>query len=85
MRHAYQHYAVENPDKVTVSNETISAWKNNFANYVSPQTGCTFEEYVLQAVEWDAKNFAKQCEDVLGCNPKYAGSWSNDTSESKTN
>lgn len=81
MRHAYQHYAVANPDKVTVSKETIAAWKDNFANYLSPLTGCTFDEYVSQPVEWDAKNFAKQCEDVLGCTPTYSGSWGNDSNQ----
>lgn len=76
MRHAYQHYAVENPDKVNVSKETIAKWKENFENYKSPKNGCSFEEYISQPIEWDAKNFANQVAELVGSNPEYPGSWS---------
>lgn len=76
MRHAYQHYAIENPDKVNVSKETIAKWKENFDNYKSPKTGCSFEEYISQPIEWDAKNFANQVAELVGSHPDYSGSWS---------
>ena len=76
MRHAYQHHSVRNDRSVLVSSQTIRAWENNFNNYKSPSLGNTFEEYLSQPVEWDAKNFAKQFTDIMGINPEYGGSWS---------
>lgn len=76
MRHAYQHYSVENDRNVLVSSQTIMTWNNNFYNYKSPDKGDTYEEYFTQPVEWDAKNFAKQFTDIMGINPEYKGSWS---------
>ncbi len=76
MRHAYQHYSVTNEKSVLVSTQTIRAWEDNFNNYKSPSSGSTFEEYLSQPVEWDAKNFAKQYTDIMGTNPEYEGSWS---------
>lgn len=76
MRHAYQHHSVTNEKTVLVSSQTIKAWENNFNNYKSPSLGSTFEEYLSQPVEWDAKNFAKQYTDIMGINPEYEGSWS---------
>lgn len=76
MRHAYQHHSVTNEKSVLVSSQTIKAWENNFNNYKSPSIGSTFEEYLSQPVEWDAKNFAKQYTDIMGINPEYEGSWS---------
>ena len=75
MRHAYQHAAIENPGNFNVSPETIEQWKNNFSNYKSTSKGNTYEEYVAQPVEYDAKNFAKQYSDIEGVEPEYAGSW----------
>lgn len=78
MRHAYQHHCVKNDKRVLVSSQTIKVWENNllFGNYKSPSQGSTFEEYLSQPVEWDAKNFAKQYTDIMGINPEYEGSWS---------
>lgn len=76
MRHAYQHHSVKSDTNVLVSSQTIKAWENNFKNYRSPSHGSTFEEYLSQPVEWDAKNFAKQFADIMGINPEYEGSWS---------
>lgn len=77
MRHAYQKFAVDNPDKVNISSKTIEAWKENMKpeNYKSPSRGNTYEEYLAQPVEWDAKNFAMQLSDLHGINPEYKGSW----------
>ena len=55
-RHAYQHYAVEHPDKVTVNEATIAEWKENFDYYICPEWD--FEAYVNQPVEADANDFA---------------------------
>ena len=55
-RHAYQHYAVEHPDRVTVSAETIAEWKENFNYYIRPEYD--FNAYVNQPVEADADSFA---------------------------
>ena len=77
MRHAYQHAAVDNPDSYNVSEETIKQWSENFKpeNYKSTKNGYTFEEYVSQPVEYDAKNFAKQKSDLYNAKPEYNGSW----------
>lgn len=77
MRHAYQHYAINHPEKVVVSQETLCAWKENMKaeNYKSPQKGNTYEEYISQPIEWDAKNFAKQIPDIIDIVPSYLGSW----------
>jgi len=75
MRHAYQYYAIKNPDKVKISQDTIDAWTENIKNYKSPEYGYTYEEYIAQPIEWDAKNFAKQLTDIMGINPTYSGSW----------
>lgn len=55
-RHAYQQYAVDYPDRVTVSEGTIEEWKENMANYIPP--GLDFEGYVNQPIEVDAECFA---------------------------
>lgn len=55
-RHAYQQYAVDYPDRVTVSEGTIEEWKENMANYIPP--GLDFEGYVNQPIEVDAEYFA---------------------------
>lgn len=68
MRHAYQHSACDNPDQFIVSEETIQKWQNSFDNYKSQSgfmsTGMNeseaFRAYRNQAVEADARNFAKQ-------------------------
>ena len=75
MRQAFQHHAVSNPRSVIISNQTIKTWEDNFADYKSPNRGHSFEEYLSQPVEWDAKNFAKQHADIMGINPEYGGSW----------
>lgn len=55
-RHAYQHYAIEHPDWVNVSAETIAEWKENFDYYIRPEYD--FNAYVNQPVEVDADCFA---------------------------
>lgn len=83
MRHAYQHEVVKNPENFTVSEETVAAWRDNFEPGHYRGVGreapdghrYTYEEYVTQPIEWDAKNFAKQYGDVEGHTPDYAGSW----------
>ena len=55
-RHAFQEYAVEHPEKVTVSDKVIDAWKENFDNYIQP---CyDFEAYENQEIEKDANYYA---------------------------
>ena len=77
LRHAYQHSAVDDPSSYNVSPETIRIWEHNLKpeNYKSTSKGDTYEEYVSQPVEWDAKNFAKQYSDLTNANPEYVGSW----------
>ena len=77
MRHAYQKYAIMHPERVLVSRETIEAWAGNQPplNYKSMNAGYTFEEYVGQPVEWDAKSFAGQHMDLRGASPEHRGSW----------
>ena len=84
MRHAYQNYCINNPDKVLVSRETINKWaENNLpGHYVSVDKNAPphiralqYDAYLRQPIEWDAKNFAGQLRDVKGCTPDYEGSW----------
>ena len=56
-RHAYQQYAVDYPDKVTVPEETIDLWRENMDNYISPELD--YEEYVNQPIEVDANSYAE--------------------------
>lgn len=56
-RHAYQQYAVDHPDRVSVSEETIAEWKENMEYYIRPEWD--FEAYVNQPIEADADKFAE--------------------------
>lgn len=55
-RHAFQHRAVDNPDSVSVDNNTIESWRQNFDNYISPWLD--YEAYREQPVESDAFDYA---------------------------
>ena len=56
-RHVYQQYAVDHPDKVSVSEEIIRVWKENITYYIRPEWD--FEAYVNQSIETDAESFAE--------------------------
>lgn len=77
MRHAYQKYAITHPERVLTSQETIKAWSGNQppVGYKSMNAGYSFEEYISQPVEWDAKSFAGQLMELKGISPEYRGSW----------
>ena len=55
LRHAYQHEAVDDPSRFTVSEETVSSWRENFRNYISSDTD--YQRYRDQPVERDARDF----------------------------
>ena len=55
-RHAFQHRAVENPDSVSVDNNTIEIWRQNFDNYIA--RWLDYEAYREQPVESDAFDYA---------------------------
>ena len=74
MRHAYQHAVVNNPDKFNVSEETRKQWAANFNDYKSAKTD-GYDAYVEQPIEYDAKRFAGQYQDIKGHTPTYAGTW----------
>lgn len=57
-RHAYQDYAINNPEKVSVDADTIRVWKNNFEHYINPEFD--YEAYFNQPVEADANDFAER-------------------------
>lgn len=55
-RHAFQGKCIKSPDSVTVKNNVIDVWKDNFQNYISP---ChDFEAYENQEIEKDANYYA---------------------------
>ncbi len=55
-RHAFQCKCIKSPDSVTVKNNVIDVWKDNFQNYISP---ChDFEAYENQEIEKDANYYA---------------------------
>jgi len=68
LRHAYQHAACENPEQFIVSAETIQTWQDSFDNYKSQSRFMregmnaedAFQAYRAQAVEMDARKFARQ-------------------------
>jgi len=55
-RHAFQHRAVLNPDSVSIDNNRIDTWRQNFENYISPWLD--YEAYREQPVEADAFDYA---------------------------
>lgn len=57
-RHVYQQYAVDHPDKVSVSEEKLSIWQENVDNYIPAEFD--YEEYVNQPIEVDAEEYANK-------------------------
>lgn len=55
-RHAFQGKCISNPDSVSVKNNIIDVWKDNFSNYIPPEFD--FEAYENQEIEKDANYFA---------------------------
>ena len=55
-RHAFQNKCIETPESVTVKDNIIDVWKDNFNNYISPADD--FEAYENQEIEKDANYFA---------------------------
>lgn len=68
LRHAYQYTVCQNPENFIVSQETIALWQESFDNYKSSSgfeaegmsTSEAYKAYRNQAVEKDARKFAKQ-------------------------
>lgn len=59
LRHAYQHNAVDHPERYQVSKETIDAWKHSFDTYAEEKAK-GYEAYRNIVVERDARRFAGQ-------------------------
>lgn len=59
LRHAYQHSAVDHPDRYRVSKETIDSWKESFRTYGKEQKK-GYDSYRNIVVEQDARAFAGQ-------------------------
>lgn len=57
-RHAYQDFAINYPEQVSVDKETIDMWEYNFKYYIRPEFD--FEAYVNQPVEADANDFSER-------------------------
>ena len=74
MRHAYQHAVVDNPDQYKVSAETRQEWADNFNDYKNAKK-YGYKTYVEQPIEYDAKRFAGQYNDIKGYTPTYGGTW----------
>ena len=55
-RHAFQNKCIDSPGSVTVKDNIIDVWKNNFDNYIRPEED--FEAYENQEIEKDANYFA---------------------------
>lgn len=68
-RHAFQNKCINSPDSVTVKDNIINVWKDNFDNYIRPDED--FEAYENQEIEKDANYFA---DSVMkkGLNSNYA-------------
>lgn len=74
MRHAYQREAIAEPENFKVSQKTLKHWEDNFNNYKNVEK-YGYDAYVSQSVEYDAKSFAEQYQDIKGKTAEYAGSW----------
>lgn len=74
MRHAYQWAAINNPDQFNVSTETRRQWAYNYNHYVDGNK-YGYKAYVEQPIEYDAKRFAGEFEDIKGYTPTYKGTW----------
>ena len=74
MRHAYQWAAVHNPDQFNVSAETRRQWAYNYNHYIDGNI-YGYEAYVEQPIEYDAKRFAGEYEDIKDYTPTYNGTW----------
>lgn len=57
-RHAFQDFAINHPEQVSVDAETIKEWEFNFTHYIRPEFD--FEAYVNQPVEADANDFSER-------------------------
>lgn len=57
-RHAYQDFAINHPEQVSVDANTIKEWQNNFDHYIRPEFD--YEAYVNQPVEADADEFSER-------------------------
>lgn len=55
-RHAFQNKCINTPESVTVKDNIIDVWNDNFDNYISPNED--FEAYENQEIEKDANYFA---------------------------
>lgn len=85
LRHAYQNAVIDNPNLYVVSEETRMVWYENTrieGNYIrlDSETATTEEwnRYYAQPVEWDARNFAMQYEEIKDIDRDlitYEGSW----------
>lgn len=56
-RHAFQQYAVDHPESVSVPPETIAIWEHNMRNYIKSEWD--YEAYIKQPIEEDARKFAE--------------------------
>lgn len=63
MRHAYQYAAIENPMDFVVTQATLDAWQHSFDTYKNSDDA-GYDNYVSQSVEYDAKSFADQSNDI---------------------
>ena len=57
-RHAFQDFAINHPEQVSVDKETINMWEYNFKHYIRPEFD--FEAYVNQPGEADANDFSER-------------------------
>ncbi|HIQ98594.1 MAG TPA: hypothetical protein IAB23_02800 [Candidatus Scybalocola faecavium] len=57
MRHGYQHAVVDHPENYIVSNETVTAWRDNFNDYKTTEED-GYSAYRKQSVEADARSFS---------------------------
>ena len=75
-RHEFQHSALLNHNRFTVSLETRNHWDENFDNYIRGGA-----EHYAQPIEWDAWNFEgsgdriRPALEAAGLTPVYEGSW----------
>lgn len=58
LRHAYQHEAIEHPERFMVSKDTLDAWKNDFEHpMTADEIKNNYDDYYNMSTERDARRF----------------------------
>ena len=75
VRHAYQHEAIDDPWRHTVSDETRGYWRSSINIDTGGCRDCCWDRYAAEPREWDAFHFMGWGHRVSHITPVFEGSW----------